>query len=341
MPTAESPLPPFVPRPLRRFCEMLYWNDTEWKTENERQIWSATLFKSPYLKWLAAPNLQSIVAYIFEGLTVSLIVQIWMLPLLVIYFHRVSPSSVLLNLWVGLFLALESFSALIAVIMNGVSPWLARPLILTRELMNTLMMLVPSLMSENRLASFRLPVYPGVSKIIYAFYGIGVVIVAVRIFRWEPFRLGRRFTRSWVITSAAVGLTAVLGIVIMQHPFSAPRPDGKLKVDFLDVGQGDSALVTFPNGETMLVDGGGRVDYRDDDDDEGDFEPDVPRIGESVVSEFLWEKGYSRVDYMVNACRRRSHSRADRCCREFSDRHRACWKHAGGQCRIRRIAQRH
>jgi competence protein ComEC len=50
----------------------------------------------------------------------------------------------------------------------------------------------------------------------------------------------------------------------------------------------------------MLIDGGGRVDYSADADDEAEpFEPDVPRIGEMVVSEFLWEKGYSHIDHLV------------------------------------------
>ena len=36
------------------------------------------------------------------------------------------------------------------------------------------------------------------------------------------------------------------------------------------------------------------------DEEEGSsFEPDVPRIGEMVVSEFLWEKGLSRIDRLV------------------------------------------
>ncbi|MBK9768906.1 MAG: hypothetical protein IPP63_18840 [Chloracidobacterium sp.] len=66
----------------------------------------------------------------------------------------------------------------------------------------------------------------------------------------------------------------------------------------MDVGQGDSTLVTFPNGTTMLVDGGGRLDYRGKDGEGDDFEPDIRGIGEAVVSEVLWQKGLSHTTHM-------------------------------------------
>src|SRR6185436_2751468 len=63
--------------------------------------------------------------------------------------------------------------------------------------------------------------------------------------------------------------------------------DGKLRVDFLDVGQGDSALITMPDGTTLLVDGGGNINDA------------ARRIGETVVSEYLWWRGLSQIDYVL------------------------------------------
>jgi len=85
------------------------------------------------------------------------------------------------------------------------------------------------------------------------------------------------------------------------------QPHGKLTIHFLDVGQGDSALVVFPHGTTMLVDGGGelRFDKRKQDDigviQTGENEPVINgfSIGEAVVSRFLWSLGRTRVDYVL------------------------------------------
>ena len=55
--------------------------------------------------------------------------------------------------------------------------------------------------------------------------------------------------------------------------------------------------MTFPNGETLLVDGGGRLSFGDD--ANGDFRPDTRTVGESVVSQVLWYKGYSQVDHIL------------------------------------------
>jgi len=53
----------------------------------------------------------------------------------------------------------------------------------------------------------------------------------------------------------------------------------------LDVGHGDSIFVRFPNGRTMLIDGGVKFSRYD--------------IGRRVLLPFLWFKKVSHIDYLV------------------------------------------
>lgn len=94
----------------------------------------------------------------------------------------------------------------------------------------------------------------------------------------------------WV---AAVAL-AVFAILIATHPFVPSLVRGKLEVSVLDVGQGDSIFTAFPDGRTMLIDGGGQAGsewiegYRSGID-----------IGEEVVSPYLWSRGVKRLDVVA------------------------------------------
>jgi len=62
------------------------------------------------------------------------------------------------------------------------------------------------------------------------------------------------------------------------------RPEGKLSVAMLDVGQGDGILIEDGNGRTVLVDGGST---------------DVPEVGKYRILPYLKYYGISCVDYLV------------------------------------------
>ena len=69
----------------------------------------------------------------------------------------------------------------------------------------------------------------------------------------------------------------------------ALQPESRsLTADFLDVGQGDCALIRTASGRIMLVDGGGRAGESDSD-----------KMGMSVVEPVLRRRGINRIDVVV------------------------------------------
>ena len=88
---------------------------------------------------------------------------------------------------------------------------------------------------------------------------------------------------SFVRPAIAALIGAGMWIVATPVLPSIARPP--MRVTFLDVGQGDAAIVQFPDGRTLSIDAGGIASTTFD-------------IGARVVSPALWALGVRRLDYM-------------------------------------------
>lgn len=303
-PTSETQIPPEAPNWLKILCETLYWSEQNWQKEQKREIWQCRLLKSHYAQKLERWKLQRILRYAFETIVVSFIVQAWLLPFAVIYFHRISLVSILLNVPVGALMAIESLTAIIGVFVAQISEILAAPFIWLTEILNWLILKITIFFISQDWSSIRIPHYSGNAQIIYFLYFIPIIFLTFLLLKWNPFDLKFK-KQNFKLQIRIAGLVFILLLsIIIFHPFSASSPDGKLHIDFLDVGQGDSALITMPTGETILVDGGGKSNFNKlyvqrEGEEAEPFEPDVQNIGETVVSNFLWEKGYDKIDYLL------------------------------------------
>jgi competence protein ComEC len=82
--------------------------------------------------------------------------------------------------------------------------------------------------------------------------------------------------------------------LLLWHPWRPQLELGTLELTAIDVGQGDSLLVVFPQGAVMLVDGGGRLVFGSQRSSSSNLD-----IGEDVVSPYLWTRGIRRIDIVV------------------------------------------
>ena len=197
-------------------------------------------------------------------------------------------------------MAAVAIAALAGIVMAQVSVMVSEPLFLAANSLNWLMVHSVDPFTRAQVASIRVPEYTGSLFSVYFLYYLPLATLSFLLMKWRPLELPKnkrapnhRRRVFWAVTCVQLAAAAVL----ILHPLSAAGTDGKLRVDFLDVGQGDAALLTFPDDTTVLVDGGGKPGPFKNDNEE--IERSNYTIGESVVSEYLWWRGLSHIDYLV------------------------------------------
>lgn len=109
---------------------------------------------------------------------------------------------------------------------------------------------------------------------------------ALPVWRWSIHYLfmglvwGYFYTKKqWSIRLAIVLAVFMVWIPVLENGFGS-----EMRVSFLDVGQGDAAVLELPGGEVLLVDGGGS-EYRD--------------MGADVVLPAILSRGIKKVDILL------------------------------------------
>ena len=219
----------------------------------------------------------SVARYGRDALFISGGVTLATLPLVALYFYQVPWLGIVTNLlaipFTGLVLVPVGLLAALGTLMTGASElWLGS--------------------TEESLLTWLIQGLHWCAAIPFAEWHVAAPsLPAMMVF----------YAALWMaITTGEMGRRRILPAVVMACVVCwwvwSPRLglDGdRWRVTFLDVGQGDSAVIELPEGQTVLIDGGARYERFD--------------MGRGVVAPFLWNRGIRHIDHVVGTHQQLDH----------------------------------
>jgi competence protein ComEC len=217
-----------------------------------------------------------------SSLAVACAAQLASFPFLVYWFHQVSPLSLPLNILVVPVLSLLVLPAgYVALLLSHLHPALA---FLPGKLVDVMLTLLHRWLVQlgGLIVPFTNWPHPGVGWIL----SYTAAIVGI----WFLWKRGYHRRRDMLM----YGMVICLLLLAARQPFSGAD---EVKITFLDVGQGDSAVVEIGRNTVYLIDGGGTFRFAEKEPWRAKRLP--YEVGKDVVVPFLRSRGVERIDRLV------------------------------------------
>lgn len=221
-------------------------------------------------------NINKFGTYIFSNILLTISANILILPMTIYNFNTIPLNSIISNLLIspalGFCIILGLFMLIMSIIIFPIAKLIAIPL----NILLTLIVRITEGISKLSFGSFTV-VTPSVISIFLVYLSITAGLLQKK-------RLAKLFVVCIIVIYVSSSLTKYINL------------DNKLKIYFVDVGQGDCSLICSPKGKNILIDGGGNQN------------PDKYNIGEKVLLPYLLDRRIKTLEYVMF-----SHFDSDHC----------------------------
>ncbi len=203
-------------------------------------------------------------------IAISLSAQIGTLPFILIYFNKLSLVALFANIIVIPVIGVIVGIALFTIVLGFIFPYLAAFSALTNNIVCALLFKFIQAAGDLRYSFIWIRGFSLTDSII--FYSLILLLFA-----------GYKYFNT--IISKLIFISLIFADILIYCPIEERLdfPKNLLSVFMIDVGQGDSFLIRFPNGKTGLVDAGPATSFYD--------------TGEKIISPFLEYFNISKINY--------------------------------------------
>jgi competence protein ComEC len=224
--------------------------------------------------------LKSVMHYIQMTVVVCIAATLGTLPLIIYYFDRVSLVTIFANLIVVPLLGTLTLSVAMFFILFSFSPTLSGFFIQLASFLTQISINVINHLANLSWSSISVA-KPNLAEI--ALFYLMLFLFFQLLDHWKNKKGDslRYAAIKYLLIMAFFISVADMVYFSVHHKLSSD-----LKITFIDVGQGNSAFVQLPGGETMLIDGGG-------------FSKSSFDIGKSVIAPFLYAKRINKIDTVI------------------------------------------
>ncbi len=203
-------------------------------------------------------------------IAISLSAQIGTLPFILIYFNKLSLVALFANIIVIPVIGVIVGIALFTIVLGFIFPYLAAFSALTNNIVCALLFKFIQAAGDLRYSFIWIRGFSLTDSII--FYSLILLLFA-----------GYKYFNT--IISKLIFISLIFADILIYCPIEERLdfPKNLLSVFMIDVGQGDSFLIRFPNGKTGLVDAGPATSFYD--------------TGEKIISPLLEYFNISKINY--------------------------------------------